>query len=146
MNEVTHIEHCCVLHGCKYGNLDCPVTTGKKEQAFVCENCGEAGIVDMPTLRGVVSGEISRCKWCGHVEHKRNKNENGEDCQTSMKLELIGSKTGGYSWRFTRANQEIAKGTHTHTEHRKMKAAVVRFIKAIQSDSFECHDNSDRNV
>jgi len=34
-----HTEHCCVDHGCKYGDEDCPVETGQKPQSFFCENC-----------------------------------------------------------------------------------------------------------
>ncbi len=36
-----HTEHCCAIHGCKYGDKDCPVETGKKIQSFPCEMCGE---------------------------------------------------------------------------------------------------------
>lgn len=39
-NKNVHTEHCCVSHGCKYGDDDhCPVTTGIKLQSFPCENC-----------------------------------------------------------------------------------------------------------
>lgn len=34
-----HTEHCCVEHGCKYGNRDCPVETGTKIQSYPCESC-----------------------------------------------------------------------------------------------------------
>lgn len=34
-----HTEHCCRLHGCKYGDLDCPVETGVKAQTSWCEDC-----------------------------------------------------------------------------------------------------------
>lgn len=36
-----HTEHCCLIHGCKYGDEDCPVATGKKAQSFECEDCAE---------------------------------------------------------------------------------------------------------
>jgi hypothetical protein len=36
----THTEHCCVFHGCKYGDENCPVVTGKKIQSGPCELCG----------------------------------------------------------------------------------------------------------
>ena len=35
----THTEHCCSIHGCKYGNHDCTVVMGIKEQSFPCEDC-----------------------------------------------------------------------------------------------------------
>lgn len=34
-----HITHCCALHGCKYGDEDCPVATGKVGQEYSCEDC-----------------------------------------------------------------------------------------------------------
>ena len=34
-----HTEHCCKVHGCKYGDADCTVVTGKKKQAYPCESC-----------------------------------------------------------------------------------------------------------
>lgn len=51
-----HTEHCCLTHGCKYGNPECTVTTGRAAQSFPCERCGEdaeAAGVDA-TLRGGV--------------------------------------------------------------------------------------------
>lgn len=34
-----HTEHCCSVHGCKYGDDDCSVAVGKKIQSFPCEAC-----------------------------------------------------------------------------------------------------------
>jgi hypothetical protein len=34
-----HTEHCCSDHGCKYGDNDCTVTTGKANQSFPCMDC-----------------------------------------------------------------------------------------------------------
>ena len=38
-NMDVHTEHCCKAHGCKYGDGDCPVATGAKQQSFPCEDC-----------------------------------------------------------------------------------------------------------
>lgn len=35
-----HTEHCCITHGCKYGDEDCTVATGKMPQSYDCEVCG----------------------------------------------------------------------------------------------------------
>ena len=45
-NKITdvHTRHCCILHGCKYGDTDCTVTTGKAIQEFTCEECKDDGI------------------------------------------------------------------------------------------------------
>lgn len=40
MEKCVHTEHCCKDHGCKYGDEDCPVTTGMKPQSYPCEICG----------------------------------------------------------------------------------------------------------
>lgn len=34
-----HTEHCCVEHGCKYGDDDCPVENGVQEQSYPCQDC-----------------------------------------------------------------------------------------------------------
>jgi hypothetical protein len=34
-----HTEHCCQRHGCKYGDIDCPVILYVKQQSFMCEFC-----------------------------------------------------------------------------------------------------------
>jgi len=40
-NLCVHTEHCCVLHGCKYGDGEnCPVESRRKRQSFPCEDCG----------------------------------------------------------------------------------------------------------
>lgn len=34
-----HTEHCCLKHGCKYGDEDCSVATGYLKQSHPCESC-----------------------------------------------------------------------------------------------------------
>lgn len=34
-----HQTHCCIIHGCKYCDRDCPVATGKVIQSYNCEDC-----------------------------------------------------------------------------------------------------------
>ena len=37
---MSHQSHCCIVHGCKYGEYDtCPVCTGQVSQQYLCENC-----------------------------------------------------------------------------------------------------------
>lgn len=47
----THASHCCVLHGCKYGDKECPVVNGSAEQLYLCETCDEEGIKSLDTLK-----------------------------------------------------------------------------------------------
>lgn len=42
MSDV-HTEHCCLRHGCKYGDEDCTVTTGKARQSYPCMDCEDDG-------------------------------------------------------------------------------------------------------
>jgi|ERR1017187_1222748 hypothetical protein len=35
-----HLSHCCLKHGCKYGDGDdCPVESGEMTQEYRCEQC-----------------------------------------------------------------------------------------------------------
>ncbi len=34
-----HRTHCCVIHGCKYGDRDCPVKLANITQEYLCEDC-----------------------------------------------------------------------------------------------------------
>ncbi len=34
-----HATHCCVIHGCKYADYECPVSSGKIKQEYPCESC-----------------------------------------------------------------------------------------------------------
>ncbi len=36
-----HASHCCKWHGCKYGDENCPVVTGKVKQLYTCEYCDD---------------------------------------------------------------------------------------------------------
>lgn len=41
----THISHCCIKHGCKYGEDDeCPVVNGIEIQKYICMDCDNEGI------------------------------------------------------------------------------------------------------
>ena len=37
---MVHKGHCCIEHGCKYSNPDCPVANRKIKQSGACESCG----------------------------------------------------------------------------------------------------------
>ena len=46
-NMSVHSRHCCILHGCKYGDEDCPVLTKKEKQEITCEDCDMDGIYNV---------------------------------------------------------------------------------------------------
>lgn len=45
-----HTSHCCLTHGCKYGNEMCTVTRGVAKQQYECEWCTE--VADAMKERG----------------------------------------------------------------------------------------------
>lgn len=47
---LVHQGHCCLAHGCKYGDKDCPVVLGKVVQSYPCEVCGDIKVEDIPKL------------------------------------------------------------------------------------------------
>lgn len=34
-----HASHCCLEHGCKYSDVNCPVINEKVKQEYPCESC-----------------------------------------------------------------------------------------------------------
>lgn len=46
MSIGVHLTHCCVVHGCKYGDKDCPVEEGTHQQTGPCESCGYTYHID----------------------------------------------------------------------------------------------------
>ena len=45
-----HIHHCCVIHGCKYMDLDCPVVLKQVKQDHLCEDCDDQELLDQDDL------------------------------------------------------------------------------------------------
>ena len=42
MNDEVHRTHCCAgIHGCKYGDDDCPVENKRIAPAYKCQDCEE---------------------------------------------------------------------------------------------------------
>lgn len=64
-----HTEHCCILHGCKYGNMnkECTVVEKRAPQSYCCESCEMDGIHDMHDLERVRTGITQTCPYCGHT-------------------------------------------------------------------------------
>lgn len=45
-NWGVHRTHCCIKHGCKYGDSDCPVELALVEQDYDCESCVDEDIFE----------------------------------------------------------------------------------------------------
>lgn len=43
-----HMSHCCKWHGCKYGDLSCPVYVGNSLQGYPCEFCEDEPKITIP--------------------------------------------------------------------------------------------------
>lgn len=43
-----HKAHCCYIHGCKYGDPECPVVNGLTKQDHLCWDCVNPDIEDEP--------------------------------------------------------------------------------------------------
>ncbi len=50
-NHGVHAAHCCIKHGCKYGDEDCPVVSGEIKQEYVCEYCSDDGIKSVDEIK-----------------------------------------------------------------------------------------------
>lgn len=48
-----HTEHCCAIHGCKYGEDDyyCTVMQQKKPQSFPCPRCLNPNLTALNVLK-----------------------------------------------------------------------------------------------
>ena len=64
-NIGVHQSHCCVIHGCKYGFLDCPVSNGEIVQKFPCESCHNERIKYMAELTSIQELDLKKCPHCG---------------------------------------------------------------------------------
>jgi hypothetical protein len=54
----THKTHCCILHGCKYNEVFCPVIVGDIDQEEICEDCEREGIKSLEELQDKRSKKI----------------------------------------------------------------------------------------
>jgi hypothetical protein len=66
-----HTEHCCIDHGCKYGDDNCTVVTGKLPQSFPCEDCEEEDTDTILNELGTLISELfndSGDDWCATAD------------------------------------------------------------------------------
>mgnify|MGYP001028122801 CR=1 FL=1 len=47
----THQTHCCAIHGCKYGDTDCPVKLRQTPQDYTCETCDDSGFQNVEQIK-----------------------------------------------------------------------------------------------
>lgn len=62
-----HVTHCCLMHGCKYGDVDCPVVIKTHRQRYSCEICENQEI----TLgKHTADDSVNQSNSRGHAEVK----------------------------------------------------------------------------
>jgi hypothetical protein len=54
----SHTTHCCVEHGCKYCDRDCPIETGEIPQYFACYDCDEVAFYQRQREQGLAYDEV----------------------------------------------------------------------------------------
>lgn len=55
-----HKSHCCILHGCKYNECDCPVNAGEITQSYICEECFDDGLSSLKDIEFILN--LNCCK------------------------------------------------------------------------------------
>lgn len=64
-----HTRHCCRVHGCKYGEVDCPVWLVQRSQECPCEVCWEYDIKSIESVPKIKIKEIiKRRSECSLLE------------------------------------------------------------------------------
>ena len=71
-----HQTHCCVQHGCKYGEKDCPVVKKEIKQEYLCELCKEDGIKSINEL--LHTGLLEQAIEIAVKAHKGQVDKGGE--------------------------------------------------------------------
>ena len=66
-----HKTHCCILHGCKYRDNNCPVITEQIKQIYSCEECYSMSISSIEELNNLLEvkellNKKTVCPKCGH--------------------------------------------------------------------------------
>jgi len=63
-----HRTHCCILHGCKYGDpAECPVVDGEVEQEYLCEYCERENIKSVEDVKAMHQLGVRICHECGSL-------------------------------------------------------------------------------
>jgi hypothetical protein len=66
-NFGVHQSHCCIIHGCKYGDKDCPVENKLIIQTYPCEECDNIGVKSIQDLFDLMEKKKKTCPHCGHI-------------------------------------------------------------------------------
>lgn len=71
MNAVDH-SRCCAIHGCRYGDNDCPTLLGIEDQAAPCHFCTNMGLRTVADVHAYLGRIAPKCPTCGQpIKPKR---------------------------------------------------------------------------
>ena len=91
MSDGVHKSHCCILHGCKYGDCNCPVVKGDIRQDYICENCDMEGIYNHGDLASEIlyrnKGEVK--KDLAHLYNCIRRLAQGDDIDLDKAIEIM---------------------------------------------------------
>ena len=62
-----HATHCCIIHGCKYNEDNCPVVIDAVEQVYLCPDCYNDDIRSIEECRYLYKHKKRKCRECGTV-------------------------------------------------------------------------------
>ena len=68
-----HTEHCCWVHGCKYGDPNCTVILNVAKQSFPCEECPDPDTLAYK-IRNKTTGLYKRKRAGSHGWNKQGDN------------------------------------------------------------------------
>lgn len=102
-----HTSHCCEVHGCKYGESDCPVENGKYEQEYPCESCDEDNDIPIIEIKQKIP-QFTSAKLCKMIVTSRYlgfAKELEKDCM----LELAKRRSDGENFPFEKTIEDDLK-------------------------------------
>lgn len=94
----THRTHCCVLHGCKYGDgRHCPVEARLTKQQCRCERCEDDGLTAVPDpddpdydlLRMSERKLVKTAKFLRDLVRKKRKPENANTLEVGDPITIL---------------------------------------------------------
>jgi len=125
-----HTEHCCSVHGCKYGEKDCPVALGLQKQSYPCEFCGEDDLKDyyndFPQRLGATETEGYKNGYNPHPTHccKKHGCKYGyDDCPV-----YIGKEKQEYPCEECHMDMNLFDPVQIIDENERLKKLLYLFI------------------
>jgi len=84
IEDEVHRTHCCVIHGCKYNDKQCPVANGQVKQKYICQDCHEISgwnsMLDVRTeIKKHMGGMSPYVSYPQYIKHWAYEQEDKDD-------------------------------------------------------------------